>query len=305
MLLAIGGALAGLIVAMAAARLLLSLAFAGATMLPIDTTPSPLVLGFAAGLALMTGLLFGAAPAWLATRKAPAPVPALFEVALPDSVTLRAGGGRRLSLSPDGTLLVIVAGRAGKKGPNVRRVDGAGPGTCPQPPRQGQLKAGDFLVSCGGANASAAAAIRAAVQRVTVGDAVDVVVTRDGAKVTAKPSTRQASDGRTILGIVLTPTYKLPFPVKIDAGNVGGPSAGLMFSLVIYDKLTEGAMTGGAKIAGTGTIDDSGKVGPIGGIRQKVVGAQHAGATFFLAPEANCAELAGKVPEGILSLINI
>lgn len=166
-------------------------------------------------------------------------------------------------------------------------------------PSEGQLKAGDILVSVGGATASDADAIRAAVQRVTVGDAVDVVVTRDGAKVTAKPSTRQASDGRTILGIVLTPTYKLPFPVKIDAGNVGGPSAGLMFSLGIYDKLTEGAMTGGAKIAGTGTIDDSGKVGPIGGIRQKVVGAQHAGATFFLAPEANCAELAGKVPEGI------
>lgn len=70
-LLAVGGAVAGLIVAMGAARLLLSLAFAGATMLPIDTTPSPLVLAFAAGLALVTGLLFGAAPAWLATRTNP------------------------------------------------------------------------------------------------------------------------------------------------------------------------------------------------------------------------------------------
>ncbi len=70
-LLAVGGALAGLLVAMAAARLLLSLAFAGAPMLPIDVTPSPLVLGFAAGLALLTGLLFGTAPAWLATRTDP------------------------------------------------------------------------------------------------------------------------------------------------------------------------------------------------------------------------------------------
>ncbi len=70
-LLAVGGALAGLIVAMGAARLLLSLAFAGAAMLPIDTTPSPLVLAFAAALALLTGLLFGAAPAWLATRTDP------------------------------------------------------------------------------------------------------------------------------------------------------------------------------------------------------------------------------------------
>ncbi len=70
-LLAVAGAVAGLLVAMAAARLLLSLAFAGATLLPIDTTPSPLVLAFATGLALVTGLLFGAAPAWLATRTDP------------------------------------------------------------------------------------------------------------------------------------------------------------------------------------------------------------------------------------------
>ncbi len=70
-LLAIGGAIAGLIVAAGAARLLLSLAFAGAAVVPIDTTPSPVVLAFAIGLALVTGLLFGAAPAWFATRMDP------------------------------------------------------------------------------------------------------------------------------------------------------------------------------------------------------------------------------------------
>jgi predicted permease len=69
--LAIGGALAGLLVAMGAARLLLSLAFAGASMLPITITPSPLVLAFAGSLALLTGVLFGAAPAWFATRTDP------------------------------------------------------------------------------------------------------------------------------------------------------------------------------------------------------------------------------------------
>jgi predicted permease len=70
-LLALAGALAGLFVAAGAARLLLSLAFAGASIVPIDTTPSPLVLAFAAGLALLTGVLFGAAPAWFATRTNP------------------------------------------------------------------------------------------------------------------------------------------------------------------------------------------------------------------------------------------
>ncbi len=70
-LLAIGGAIAGLIVAVGAARLLLSLAFAGATFLPIDIRPAPVVLAFASGLALITGIIFGAAPAWLATRTDP------------------------------------------------------------------------------------------------------------------------------------------------------------------------------------------------------------------------------------------
>ena len=70
-LLAVGGAVVGLLVAIGAARLLLSLAFAGASMLPIDVMPSPLVLAFAVGLALVTGVLFGAAPAWFATRTDP------------------------------------------------------------------------------------------------------------------------------------------------------------------------------------------------------------------------------------------
>jgi predicted permease len=70
-LLAVAGAIAGLIVAVATARLLLALAFAGATLLPIDTTPSPIVLAFAAALALLTGIVFGAAPAWFATRTDP------------------------------------------------------------------------------------------------------------------------------------------------------------------------------------------------------------------------------------------
>ena len=70
-LLALAGAIAGLIVAVGAARLLLSLAFAGATIVPIDTNPSPLVLAFAIGLALVTGIVFGVAPAWFATRTNP------------------------------------------------------------------------------------------------------------------------------------------------------------------------------------------------------------------------------------------
>ncbi|KAB1647426.1 Lon protease [Pseudoclavibacter sp. CFCC 14310] len=87
--------------------------------------------------------------------------------------------------------------------------------------------------------------------------------------------------------------------VQISLDKVGGPSAGMMFSLGIIDKLTPGSMTGGETIAGTGTIDAAGHVGPIGGIRQKVLTARDHGAPWFLVPEANCAELAGGIPDSV------
>ena len=90
--------------------------------------------------------------------------------------------------------------------------------------------------------------------------------------------------------------YEFPFDVELQLDNVGGPSAGMMFALGIVDKLTPGAMTGGEIVAGTGTIDSAGAVGAIGGIRQKLWGAQDAGADWFLAPESNCDEVVGPRP---------
>ena len=103
-----------------------------------------------------------------------------------------------------------------------------------------------------------AAATRAAVQKVTPGDRSTSVVERGGTQVTVHPKTGKSDDGRTVLGVVLGVDYRMPFGVSIDAGNVGGPSAGLMFSLGVYDKLTDGELTGGKSIAGTGTISDNG-----------------------------------------------
>jgi PDZ domain-containing protein len=81
---------------------------------------------------------------------------------------------------------------------------------------------------------------------------------------------------------------KLPFPVEINHQKTdGGPSAGLMFTLGVYDKLTSHDLTGGRKIAGTGTINLDGKVGSVGGIPQKVVAAERAGAQYFLSPSGN------------------
>jgi len=87
--------------------------------------------------------------------------------------------------------------------------------------------------------------------------------------------------------------------VTIALNDVGGPSAGLMFTLGIIDKLTPTQETGGLHIAGTGTMDESGTVGPIGGIRQKMAAARADGATIFLVPASNCAEALGQVPDGL------
>ena len=155
-----------------------------------------------------------------------------------------------------------------------------------------------MLVKVDGDAATSADAVRAAVQRHQPGDTFPVVVRRGGTERTVTARTGE-SGGRTALGIGLRLDYDLPVDVTLRTGNVGGPSAGLLFSLAIYDVLTPGELTGGKEIAGTGTMSDTGQVGPIGGIRQKLVGAERSGADYFLAPADNCPEVVGHVPDGL------
>ncbi|QIJ64646.1 PDZ domain-containing protein [Streptomyces sp. JB150] len=120
-------------------------------------------------------------------------------------------------------------------------------------------------------------------------------------------TTKTSDDGgekRAIVGISAGIDHTFPFTVDIKLADVGGPSAGLMFALGIYDKLTPGSLTGGRFVAGTGTIDDDGKVGPIGGVEMKTVGARDKGAEFFLTPADNCAAAAKDTPEG-LTLVKV
>ncbi|WP_394552542.1 PDZ domain-containing protein [Agromyces sp. MMS24-JH15] len=105
--------------------------------------------------------------------------------------------------------------------------------------------------------------------------------------------------GQAVIGVGVQMAYEFPIDVELRLDDVGGPSAGMMFALGIVDKLTPGAMTGGDIIAGTGTIDSAGVVGAIGGIRQKLWGAEEADADWFLAPADNCAEVVGNVPAGM------
>lgn len=112
-------------------------------------------------------------------------------------------------------------------------------------------------------------------------------------------SAQSAADKQALAYLAAQGVDTSAIKVSMDGGDVGGPSAGLMYTLGTIDKLTEVNETGGKTIAGTGTMDSSGKVGAIGGIRLKLIAAKRDGATWFLAPSSNCDEVVGNVPNGL------
>jgi Lon-like protease len=129
----------------------------------------------------------------------------------------------------------------------------------------------------------------------------EIGVTRSGKQLTLPiVLTTINSNGskQNVIGIQISEDYQFPFTVKIRLKDVGGPSAGLIFTLAIIDKLTKEDLVRGRNIAGTGTISPSGKVGPIGGIEEKLIGAKREGATLFLAPSLNCPDIR-HIPKGL------
>ncbi|WP_213813854.1 S16 family serine protease [Glaciihabitans sp. dw_435] len=169
-------------------------------------------------------------------------------------------------------------------------------------PAESQLKAGDVIESINGTTFTFLGDVSAAVIANGADKPATVVVLRDGVKKTLSitPKLNTTVDPAVPqLGIGVAADYTFPFDVKIQLQDVGGPSAGMMFALGIIDKLTPGELNGGEQVAGTGTIDASGTVGAIGGIRQKLYGAKQAGAKWFLAPASNCNEVVDHVPSGL------
>ncbi|MDO5744520.1 MAG: S16 family serine protease, partial [Micrococcaceae bacterium] len=124
-------------------------------------------------------------------------------------------------------------------------------------------------------------------------------ILRDGKAKTVTVETTAGEAGQRQLGILLSGSFDFPVTVTFGLENVGGPSAGMMFSLAIIDQLTDGEMTGGKHFAGTGAITADGEVEPIGGIAQKLVGATEQGAQYFLAPAQNCPDVRGRIPRGL------
>ncbi|MFM1995051.1 MAG: hypothetical protein RLZZ610_568 [Actinomycetota bacterium] len=166
-------------------------------------------------------------------------------------------------------------------------------------PSSGKLVAADFVKTVNGQALTSIEQLRSIVGEWDGQGTVAVEVDRDGQLITQEITPIKDAEGNYRLGILVGYKYDFPIDIELQLGDVGGPSGGMMFALGIIDRLTPGNLTGGLHIGGTGTIQESGVVGPIGGVVQKLHGAKAAGATVFLAPAGNCPEIVGNEPSGL------
>ncbi|WP_245862339.1 YlbL family protein [Sanguibacter antarcticus] len=175
----------------------------------------------------------------------------------------------------------------------------------------GEVETGDVIQTLDGTAITGFDQLVTALDGIDPGTTVTLGVLRDDDEVdvtfatTAKDADPEASDedaqeGGSRLGVIIEQRIgDLPVTVEFQTADIGGPSAGMMFALGILDKLTPEDEVNGQVVAGTGTIDSDGDVGPIGGIQQKLYGALRDGAEWFLAPVENCDEVYGHVPDGL------
>lgn len=174
-------------------------------------------------------------------------------------------------------------------------------------PAKGKLELGDILLAVDGRPLSTVDAFVEEIRSRKPGETVALAVKRKDAEqvVDVTLAARPDDAGQGYLGVTAT-VFNADPNVKIiyNVGDIGGPSAGLMLSLAVVDRLTPGNLAKGEFIAGTGTITPDGTVGRIGGITHKLEGARDDGATIFLVPAENCAEALTDVPDG-LELIKV
>jgi PDZ domain-containing protein len=194
--------------------------------------------------------------------------------------------------------------------PGPAQVGGFGPDLCPEdaPPLRAcnVLEVGDTIVAVDGEPVPTVDLLPDLLAQYEPGDVVTLTVVDMGSAGTAPTEddltrarevdvelTAAPDDPeRTLVGFTArdTRTVELPFEVDIDTNRIGGPSAGLAFSLALIDELTEGELTGDERVAVTGTIDEAGNVGAIGALPQKADAVRRAGATVFIVPASQSEE---------------
>jgi Lon-like protease len=167
-------------------------------------------------------------------------------------------------------------------------------------PAEGRLKPTDRILEADGRPVHSTEEVRKAIGAHQLGQRVVFKIERLG-RTSRVPVPVERVEGEVRVGILLRDVFPdLPVKVSITTlNNIGGPSAGLMFTLSIIDKLTPEDLTGGRRIAGTGEIALDGGVGPVGGVAEKLVAVHRLGVTTFFIPAANCADVRGRIPRGL------
>jgi Lon-like protease len=167
-------------------------------------------------------------------------------------------------------------------------------------PADGKLRAGDRVLEVDGRAVANTDEIRAAITRHHIGERVALRVERGKAEKQVSVEVAEV-EGEPRVGIALQDLFgDLPVKVTIETeNNIGGPSAGLMFTLSIIDKLTREDLTAGRRIAGTGAIALDGAVLPVGGVAEKLIAVRRQGVSTFLIPADNCDSVRGRVPDGL------
>jgi PDZ domain-containing protein len=161
-------------------------------------------------------------------------------------------------------------------------------------PADGTLEPGDVVEEVDGEPVTTPQDVIDAVRAHEPGETIDVVVDRSGEMLTATVGTVESDEGHAQVGAGVSVGYKFPIQVEVHINErIGGPSAGMIFALAIYDTLTPGALLEGLRVAGTGEINGDGEIGAIGGIQQKIAAAVDDDIELFLAPASNCDDVAG------------
>jgi PDZ domain-containing protein len=167
-------------------------------------------------------------------------------------------------------------------------------------PADGKLRAGDEILAADGHLVDSTDEVRKAITGHKPGERVAFRVERGKGEKNVSVEVQEVEDQPRV-GVLLRDLFpNLPVKVSIQTqNNIGGPSAGLMFTLSIIDKLTSEDLTGGRRIAGTGEIALDGSVLPVGGVGEKLIAVHRLGVTTFLIPAENCAGVKGQVPDGL------
>ena len=168
-------------------------------------------------------------------------------------------------------------------------------------PADGAFEAGDQIRTLDGAAVTEPRQVVEAIQGAPTGTDFAFGIRRLGtdSTITVTSADNPEKPGTPYIGIGVGEFFAAEFDIDFTLADIGGPSAGLVFATGIIDKLTPEDLTGGRTIAGTGTINPEGEIGPIGGIRQKLAGARNDGAELFLMPATHCVEAEGHIPDGL------